>query len=181
MDHPLERSPNLITHTCQALLLWNAEVSGCSLVTPENSGQDQFTDEASSSSPKIAGGSMIAWANNWGQKMLNPVLLPWSCLDRLQCSGCAESSSSCSQIQVIFKLVSFSTSNHGCVGHKPGLGIQLFSYSFISLETPAELYTSEIASEVTICKKHWLKRKVGNIWKLCFVEVATWVQYTQKN
>lgn len=63
MNHLLERSPNLITFPYQALLLWNAKVSGCNLVTPENSAQDQFTDAALSTGPKIAGGSMTAWTN----------------------------------------------------------------------------------------------------------------------
>lgn len=156
-------------------------VSGCNLVTPENSGQDQLTHAAHSTGPKIAGGSTIAWTNNWGQQMLNPVLLPWNCLHRLQCSGSAESSSSCSQIQAIFKLVSLSTSNHRGRGHKPGLEIQLLTYSSICSETPAELHTSETASEVTISKTHWLQRILGSIWKLCFAEAATWAQHIHKN
>lgn len=143
--------------------LWSGSVHSCSTL-------------------KIAASSTIALTNNWGQKMLNPVLLPWNCSKRLQCSDCAESSSSCSQIQAIFKLVSLSTSNHGCTGHKPGLGIQLLTYSSISFETPAELHPSKIASEVTISKIDWLQRILDSIWKLCFVEVAsTWVQYIHKN
>lgn len=74
-------------------------------------GQNRFTDAAYSAHSELADASMVALANNWGHKIFNPVQLAWNCLDRPQCSGCADRSSSCSQIQVILKLVSLSTSN----------------------------------------------------------------------
>lgn len=101
--------PTYFTLFIRPLLLQNAKASGCDwtdFFSEKHLGLEQFyriifsqnwfIDMGYSADSKLAGASMIAWANNWGQKIPNLALLAWNCLDRLQRSGYAESSSSCS-------------------------------------------------------------------------------------
>lgn len=88
MDHPLEISSQPTSHSL-CLLLQNVEVSGCDLTvfflfgkTPGLEefykvifSQNQLAGTAYSGGSKLAGAGMIAWANNRGQEILNPLLL----------------------------------------------------------------------------------------------------------
>lgn len=108
--------------------------------------QNQLTIAVYSGGPKLAGASTITILNNWGQKILNQLLLVWNCLSRLHLYRKVQPL----HTDLSYFKISLSTSNHEST--QPSM-TQDSKYLPIILQfsetTGDELHASEIAPDAT--------------------------------